>query len=299
MSEALDSTASYTQEVSPFDRSELEAQIELLQEENRRLREELQSTKRSKYRRTAQGLFVVGLVSLAGAVLFPTLRTVLIALGATGVFSSVLTYFITPDRFVSATLSEGIYESLAHLGDDFVTELGLTDTRLYVPIQSDQGRSPVRLYVPQHSDYLVPDDEALRSLFVIPESPRAFGIAVTPTGVPLYREFEEASPGPASDDPISLAERLVDGLLGQFELIDQSRVDPDLDNDRIVVGIAGSSLGAVDRFDHPVGSFLGVGMAQGLTRPVSVTVDATAANDRFDYVLDCSWSAAGDWRPND
>ncbi|MFC7058818.1 hypothetical protein [Halovenus salina] len=53
---------------------DLAAQLELVEEENRRLRTEYARARQSKYRRTAYGLFVVGLFTVLLGVLFPGVR---------------------------------------------------------------------------------------------------------------------------------------------------------------------------------------------------------------------------------
>jgi len=92
-------------------REELTVQIELLRERNRQLREEYLRSQQQTYRHSALGLLGVGLIGLAAGAVFVEARTVLIALGATGVFAGVLTYFLTPERFIAASVSGGVYEA--------------------------------------------------------------------------------------------------------------------------------------------------------------------------------------------
>jgi len=266
-------------DLEDLSREELAAQLELLREQNRRLRREYARTKRATYRRTALGLFLVGVLAVAGGVVMPTSQTVLFALGGIGVFAGVLTWYLTPERFVAASVGEGVFESVAAVGDRLVGELGLTDDRVYVP-RDAPGR--VSLFVPQRSDYQVPPDGALDALFLVTDDPTQRGIAVRPTGQALFAEFERALSGELASPPATLADQLVDGLVEQFEIASSARVD--VESGRVAVGVAGSVYGDVDRFDHPIASFLATGLARGLETPVMVTVEAPA-DDRVDYLV--------------
>jgi hypothetical protein len=262
---------------------DLEAQVELLAEENRRLRAAYQSAKRSRYRRTALGLLGVGVIALAGAALFESVRTILLALGGTGVFAAVLTYFLTPERFVSASVGDHIVGALTDNESDIVNELGLGDERVYVPTESD-----ARLFVPQYDAYEVPPTESLRSTFVVDVADHQRGLAFAPTGGRLYDEFERARAGPPADQPAALIRQLADAAVEQFELV--ARADPEEAGEgRIAIGVDDPVYTPVDRFDHPVASLFGVGLARGLNAPVGVTI-RQADDDRYESLIVCSWS---------
>ena len=55
----------------------------------------------------------------------------------------------------------------------------------------------------------------------------------------------------------------------------------------MTVGVVGSVYGPVDQFDHPVASFLAVGLAEGLDVPVSVQVESSTGD--ADAVVTCRW----------
>lgn len=278
------------------DQAELAAQIDLLAEENRRLRREYARARRSQYRRTALGLVGLGLLAVGGAAVFPEARTVLLALGATGLFAGLLTYYLTPEQFIPARVGERVYAALAANGAVLAADLGLADERVYVP--TGDPDDPVRLFLPQHEDYEVPDGDALGDVFVVTGDERARGVSLKPTGQALFGEFERALAGPLSDDPGTLAEQLADALVEQFELVDSTRVDAAVDDegedgdgrggDRVTVGVSGSAYGAVDRFDHPVASVLATGLVHGLDAPVAV--DVTPGDDRTDYLVTATWT---------
>lgn len=271
--------------------TDLSAQLEVLTEENQRLREEYARARRTQYRRTAVALAIVGSLGLLGGALFPDARTVLLALGGAGVFAAVMTYFLTPEQFISAEVGEGVYRALAGTETALVDELGLQDDHIYIPTHDASGGPAARLFVPQHAEYDLPDRSSLDSLFVIPTAEEKRGIAIHPTGEQLFDEFERTLSEPLGAEAEVLATQLTDGLIEQFELVRSVTAELDGDGTRVSVAIGGSAYGAVNRFDHPVMSFLGVGFAVGLDR--AVTVDSTSTDgDRAEYLVTCSWSGA-------
>ncbi|WP_049902588.1 hypothetical protein [Halococcus agarilyticus] len=268
--------------------SELTARIEVLREENQRLREEYARARRTQYRRTALALAVVGAIAALGGVFFPDARTVLFALGGTGLFAAALTRYLTPEQFISATVGEGIYGSLARTEAALVTELGLQDDRLYLPGPDTAEGTSIRLFVPQRTDYELPQPSALDSVFVLTDDEDERGVAFHPSGGPLFEEFQRTLSGELSDEPETLATQLGDGLVEQFELARSATPEFHGEGGRVTVAIDGSAYGAIDRIDHPVASFLGVGFAVGLERAVSVEI-TTADDDRADSLVTCSW----------
>lgn len=270
---------------------ELSAQVELLREENRRLRTEYAHTRRTEYRRAALGMGALGVLAGLGGLMFPATRATLFALAGIGIFTAVLTYYLTPERFVAASVGERTYAARAALGTDLVAELGLQDTHVYVPTTSTGAEmANVKLFVPQHVEYTVPDEAALGSPVVVTEDERARGVALPPTGAMLFREFDQTMLDTLADTPDELAAQLTEALVEGFELADDAVLDHPLDENRLTIGIQGSTFGAVDRFDHPIVSFIATGLAVGLETPISMkTVDAD--DERFDYLLTYTWNA--------
>lgn len=261
-------------------REELAVRVELLEEEAERLREEYARLRRTRHRRTALGLLGVGLVAIGGGLLFPATRTALFALGATGLFAAVLTHYLTPGRFVSAGVSDRVFVALADNEAAVADDLGLSKERVYVPTER-AGERTVRLFVPQFSEFALPED--LEPPLVVTEDERERGLSLRPTGDALFAEFERALTGPPADEPGELAAQLADGVVEQFELATGATTDVGADGAVVVVGITGSTYGRVDRFDHPVASLLGVGLARGLDVPVSVSVEP---GERADYLVE-------------
>ncbi|KYH24881.1 hypothetical protein HAPAU_29730 [Halalkalicoccus paucihalophilus] len=272
------------------ERTTLAAQVELLQEENQRLRRAFSHARRTDYRRSATGLAILGVLAIGGAVLFSTVRTVLLALGATGLFAAVLSYYLTPERFVSAAVGEYVYAASVGNYDRLITELGLQETRLYIPTAhagANASQQSARLFVPEHQEYTVPAREDLDSLLVLTDDLQERGAAFEPTGMELFREARQAIAGDIADEPDSLCSQLADAVVDVFELADSATTEVDGNDGRASIGITGSAYGAIDRFDHPVASLFGTGFALGLETPV--TVEVTTGDDRADYLITCRW----------
>lgn len=266
--------------------AELRAEIELLEEENQRLRDEYARMRQTRYRRTALSLAGLGVVATVGGLLFPQAQSVLFALGGTGAFLGLLTYYLSPEEFLPASIGRTVYAALARNEASAVAELGLRDDRVYIPTPTDD----VRLFVPRHADYAVPNPEDLGEVFLVTEDDRARGIALEPTGDGLADEFEQAVTGGMGDDPATLATQLSDALVEQFELLDTADPDVDPDGGRLTVAVDESAYGALDRFDHPVVSFLASAMARELEMPVTAEVE-TVSDGQGDYLVTLTWDA--------
>ncbi|SFR86974.1 hypothetical protein SAMN05216559_0290 [Halomicrobium zhouii] len=258
------------------DRETLLAELERQRAEADRLRESYVRARRSQYRRTALGFAVLGALATAGGVLFPETRTVLLALGGTGLFAALLTWFVTPERFVSADVGDAVYEALARNQERLCLVLGLSEERVYVPTGSIDERSEsigVRLYVPQREKWTLPGADALESLFVVTGDAATRGVSLEPTGETLFREFEAALGGPLASDPPELVGQVREAVVEQFEIAGALRTDLDLEGGRLTLDVTDGAYGSIARFDHPVVSTVAVALARGLNRPVTVELD--------------------------
>lgn len=248
---------------------DLKAQLHVLREENRQLREEYLRAKRANYRRTAVGLILLGLVGVAGGLLFPDARDVLLALGGTGLFAGVLTYVLTPEQFVPASVGSRIFRSLVRDRTAIVSELGLSGSEVYVP-----GSEP-RLFVPHHDTEQLPTEDALTNFFVVPEDDACRGISFHPTGSALLTELEENQPESVGTTPSRIASHAGDAVVELFELADGIGYDVEADGGRVTFEVDGTRYGPGSSLDNPIVSFLGVALATGLEVPVRPSVTDT------------------------
>ena len=189
---------------------DLVVQVELLTEENRQLRAEYTRSQQLRHRRTAFGMAALGVLSALAAIPFENSRSVLFALAGTGLFASILTYYLTPQRFVSAAIEERIYSATAASGDRIVSDLGLQDTRVYVPsVRSGDDRfADVRLFVPQHPEYVLPNNDELTVPFVVTKNEMSRGVSFYPIGATLFHEFETNMSDALQREPSTLADQL-------------------------------------------------------------------------------------------
>lgn len=264
---------------------DLQAEVAVLREENERLRAAYASAKRTHHRQTALGFAVLGVLALAGAAILPEARTVLLALGGTGLFAALLTVYLTPERFVAASVGRSVYEAMADSEAAVASELGLAEERVYVPVGEGDD---VRLFVPQRADADLPPADALADAFVVPQNGSTPGLALQPTGAALVDEFERAASGGLPSTPSPLARGLREALLEQFELLEAASVD--VEPGRVTLAASDSAFGPCYRFDHPVQSVLACGLARGLDEPVTVTARASE-DDRADWQITCRWEA--------
>ncbi len=271
---------------------ELLGEIQLLAAENARLRAQRENRVRRSYRRAAVGFVVLGLLAAGAALVVPESQTVLFSLAGVGLFVGVLTFWLTPSQVISAPIGDRVYSAYAATGRALVTDLDLTETSVYVPAPTHTTETAdVRLFVPQASRFVVPKAAELDALLVVGGDDRARGVSLIPTGAALVAEFEEArrdSAGTVEEFASQLADALVEG----FELVESATATVDPDGGAITVGVQGSSFGAVDRFDHPVGSFVAAALAAELDTPVRM--DVRSADDRrAEFVVECRWGDLG------
>ncbi|MUV57102.1 hypothetical protein [Halogeometricum sp. CBA1124] len=284
MSEAIEADGARTERDADdaAARDELVAQLELLKARNRKLRRQ----QRENYRNTARGLVGVALLSLAGAVVFPPLRELLVALGVTGLFAAVLTYYVTPDHVIASETGERVYGAFAETTASLVRQLGLSESRVYVPTD---GTARARLFVPQYGDFELPSAEALESPLVIAERERQRGVSLRPTGAALLREVERTLAEPLASSPEELVPQLRDGLTETLELASRVEGGADSSDGQLSFRVADSVWEGVERVDHPVPSFLAVGCAVGLDTPVEAEVVPVREGDA-DAIVRVSWS---------
>lgn len=240
----------------------LEAELRQLRAENARLRTRYAETKRSSYHREALALAAVGIgAGVVGAVV-TTAQSVLFSIAGIGLFAAVLTWFLTPEQFIPADIGRGVFAPLARNGDAIAGQLGLSATRVYLVT----GDGP-RLFVPKRDEYELPADADLTDPFVIGDEATT-GLSLEPAATKLLEEFEETHQGPLPDDARELATHLAEGVTEGLEIATGVDADVDGADGRATFDITTMQFGPTAQFDHPVRSFLAVGMARGLGQPV-------------------------------
>ncbi|MFA1611742.1 hypothetical protein [Halobellus rubicundus] len=273
------------------DGEQLRGRIAVLEEENRRLRREYLRARQSQYRRSAVAMAIVGAVALTGAGILPALRETLLILAATGGFGGALLYFLTPDRLVPASVGQATYAAYRSHATALRGELGLQERSIYVPLETaGETDAGVRLFVPHAVDWELPDTQSLRETFVSPNQDPRRGVAFTPTGLRLWTAFSRGT-ATLADSPDQLAAQLGEAVVEQFELARAADTDVDEPAGRISIVVEDVSYGAPSNFDHPLVSFVAVGLARGLDTPVEV-VSVDTVDDGHRITLGYDESAA-------
>jgi hypothetical protein len=262
---------------------ELAVKVDLLAAENRRLRELVAATQQTQYRNTAIALGSVGIICGALGLIIPAVAEVLFALGGIGVFGGVLTYFLTPERFISADVGQQVYAATAESFERLCRDLGLSDKRIYIPApetemsdtqsaETQPSDSVGRLFIPQTTDTEIPDWESLNSSLLVEHGQR--GLSLSPTGGKLFTAVTRSLTEPLGSTPEVICEQLSDAIIEDFELAQQISYEADSADGRVSVQIQSALYGDGTRFDHPIVSLLAVGLARGLERPIEPTVTA-------------------------
>lgn len=268
----------------------LRARVRRLEEENDRLREQYASVRESRYARTALGLAGVGVVfGLAGLVV-TSAQEVLFAIAAAGLFGAVLTRYLTPERFVPHDVSEGLFAVFAENEAALASQLGLSTTRVY--LTTDRGP---RLYVPEVDAYdrsLLDDPEAFEEPLVVSDAASRSGLALRPSAEPLLHSL--GADHEFGSTPIEAAETLAEAVTDVFELATAVEVTRVPDENRVTFEVTDSLYGSPTRFDHPVVSLLGVGLASALETPVTVDVTTAERGTSLTTLVTCQWSDGDD-----
>ncbi|MDL0120018.1 hypothetical protein PNQ29_09785 [Halobacterium salinarum] len=261
----MTSTSTKQTDKTPGQAEELAAQLEILREENKRLRGEYERARQTAYRRTSTALAGLGIIAGLAAVLFPTLRQLLVVLSAIGLFGSVLTRYLTPERVVTANVGESIHaahhKTISQLND----ELGLAATQIYLPIGEQ-----ARLFIPKRQNYRLPKST---DLFITNED-SARGITLPPTGDVLATDLQTTTPEMGDDTFSAVIEQAGDAAVEQFEIADAVHLttsDSD-ETTRAIVEITGVAFGELSELDHPVVSLIGTITARELDTPIRAEV---------------------------
>ncbi|WP_049972841.1 hypothetical protein [Haladaptatus cibarius] len=279
-----DSTESF--ESVPNEQVQMAAEVETLREENAKLRREYARARRVRNRNAAVGLAVVGVVAVLGAVLLLSVRTILLVLGATGLFTATLVYYLEPTRVLPVNISEAVYDTLAANESALVAELGLDGKSRYYPTD-EPGTSSVVLFVTRETDES-PSRPQTESLLVISNETNAHGVALQPSGVPLLNAFRKSVSSDLGETPTDLAEQLSEAA-ETLGIVDAVSFTLDTKSNSLTVGVSEPVYGDLTQFDHPVVSFFAVGLAARLDEPVCI--ESVESADRADAAVNYRWGA--------
>lgn len=265
----------------------LRARVRRLEEANRRLRDQYAGVRERRYRRTALGLAVVGVVFGLTGLVVTEAQDVLFAIAAAGLFGAVLTRFLTPEQFIPLDIGEGTYAALAENEAALADQLGLSSTRVYVT--TDRGP---RLFVPEldaYDDALLDDPDALAEPLVVGDDASRSGLSLRPAAEPLLRAFEQQHRGTLPADPQEAVATLREAVTDALELAGGVDVDLDSDDGRVTFSLSDPLYGDTTQFDHPIGSFLGAGLATALGTPIEVDVVTVERDGTVTPLVTCRW----------
>lgn len=209
----------------------------------------------------------------------------MVAVGATFLFGALLTYVLSSEPFVRATIHKSVYSDVAKNQGALLNEYGARGPFIYIP--RPEREQAASLFVPKNADYRLPQRHQLNELFVENGDERQRGVSLRPTGDTLFSRFQAMLDGEVSGEAGDLVAQLTEGITKGFELVDD--VDPEVSPERGVVefGLTGFDYASFDRADDPVQSFLGVGLAVGLGTPVKST--AGIDEGKYNYVIRYRW----------
>jgi len=273
--------------------SEPEERIETLEARNRELEREnarLRSVTGPlvTYRHGVVLFLLVSVGAAAGTFLYPGSRDVLIAVAGTGAFGAILLGMLVQEWFLSASVSRAIYDTLCENETRIASRLGVAETSRYVPT----GRESlgVRLYLSRSLDDPIPPSDALGSTAVTVDG--HYSLLLEPTGAEFVDLFERTN-GALPEDVRAAAVALRESVVHQFELAIGAEVaDLELPSgpgrNRLRVRVWGSVLGDPGRLDHPIRSFIGVGIARVVGGPVE---SETWLDDNENTVLVFRWGS--------
>lgn len=267
---AEDSTTDTSDQID--EATELAAKVDLLTAENEQLREQVAKAQRSRYRETAIGLCGTGVLFGLLAVVLQSMSTVLFALSGIGIFSGILTYFLTPEHFITADIGQEVYAATAESLQEICADLGLSDRYIYLTTGHTAGEvgESSWLFIPETEETTPPSPAKLETGFVIEDGNR--GLSVRPTGSGLFTAFEQSLAGALGTAPEVLCEQLSDAIIEDFELADNVDFEVDTEDGRVSVQLTNVLYAKGGHFDHPVASFFAVGLATGLKTRVTASV---------------------------
>jgi hypothetical protein len=265
----------------------LQTRVRRLEEENDRLREQYVGARKARYERTALGLALVGLGFGLTSFVVPSAREILLTLAGIGLFAGVITRFLTPERFIPLDIGESIYTSIAENQRALIDQLDLSGARIY--LTTDRGP---RLFVPEVESYdqtVIGDTERLIGPLIVGDTASRSGLLLRPAAAGLLRSFRDQYGLTLPSAPSKAATVLGESVVGTFELAAGVEAAVDAEAARASFEIREPLYGSPTRLDHPIGSFLGAGLAHTLETPIRVEVTTTGVDSTETMLVTCRW----------
>ncbi|MDB2262086.1 hypothetical protein PM035_14740 [Halorubrum ezzemoulense] len=258
-----------TDSFDPYERiTELETVTDVLQTENERLRTDYARARVISYKKTALALAVLGVIAILGGVILPDVRAVLFVIGAIGLFSGVMTWYLTPGRVVPVSVGESVYDGAMMTLTNLRDELGLQPITVYVP-----HGTQTRAFIPREHDFEIPENIS----HVFPgDTSGSGGLTFTPSGQELTREVDEIRTTHDPSTTLGAVEQIANSLVEHFEVADDIVVEKSTVVREVKITITDPAFGPVTRLDHPIVSALACAAAQSVNAPVVIdSVDDT------------------------
>lgn len=252
------------------------------------------------YRRTGIGLLALGAIAGGAAVAAPTAETrrLLVAFAGVGLFGGLLLYYVRPSATSDVDPAERVYAAFAASGAALRRDLSLADRAVYVPTDDDTEFAPVYLFVPDADLADETPGPGRRPVFGAERTARdapipdgAPGVTLYPTGAALFDDLDPSLLTDLDDEPMALAEQLVEVAVDGLELAGDLTPAVDAADGGATVTVSAPAFGPLTRFDHPVASLVAVGFALGLDTAVTTTV-AADDHEAGTYRVTCRWDPA-------
>jgi hypothetical protein len=207
--------------------------------------------------------------------LFHSLRSLFLALAGTALFTVFLLTYLPEKAYVPKFVDEQISLATAKNLESLKSQYDLQEFGVYFPLAVDaEGRcQPVKLFIPKQRNYKLPTRDLENLLCVNTSSYQDQGLLLTPTGFGLLQETRGTLREGLSQNPMVLLNQLEEIMVEELELVNSLNFVFDQPNSRVLIDPSVKEWKAINRIDNPVISFLGCGLALGLSRPVEVHYD--------------------------
>ena len=170
-----------------YDTETLEKAIQQLDRENEALRNELWKFKRKPSGKIGYIFLFSGSITLVLSIVYTSLIAAFIGISLT--FWGALLLFITPAKYVKASLLRSTAISTFTNINELITNMNYKGRGIYLPPQYSKDAKDGKVFVPTKDEITIPPIEKLAQEKVFLENPE--GICLTPLGLALTNTFED------------------------------------------------------------------------------------------------------------